>query len=83
MTSQLVELDGRRRVALGRIGKAEHTRYLVTEEPDGTLIFTPAVVVTEAALRRHPELAEEIKADQADTSRMVRSKSRRPRPAKS
>ena len=81
MTSpQLVELDQRRRVALGRIGKPEHTRYLVTQETDGTLIFTPAVVVTEATLLHHPELAEQIKADQADPSRMVTSRSRRARP---
>ena len=78
---QLVELDARRRVALGRLGKTEHSRYLVTEQPDGTLIFTPAVVMTqhEAALLRHPELVEQIEADQADPSRLVRSKARRPR----
>lgn len=79
--SQLVELDARRRVALGRLGNPEHSRYLVTEHPDGTLLFTPAVVMSahEAALLRHPELVERIKADLADPSRAAPSKARRPR----
>lgn len=78
---QLVELDSRRRVALGRLGRPEHQRYLVTEEPDGTLVFTPAVVMTahEAALLRNPELVEQIEADQADPTRAVSSPARRPR----
>ena len=37
--SQLIELDGRRRAALGRLGNPEHNLYLVDEEPDGTLDF--------------------------------------------
>ena len=79
--AQLVELDSRRRVALGRLGRPEHQRYLVTEEPDGTLVFTPAVVMTahEAALLRRPELVEQIEADQADPTRAVNSQARRPR----
>ena len=79
--SQLIELDARRRVALGRLGNPEHSRYLVTEHPDGTLLFTPAVVMSahEAALLRHPELVEQIKADLADPSRAAPSKARRPR----
>ncbi len=79
--AQLVELDSRRRVALGRLGRPEHQRYLVTEEPDGTLVFTPAVVMTahEAALLRRPELVEQIEADQADPTRAVSSQARRPR----
>ncbi len=79
--SQLVELDSRRRVALGRLGNPEHRRYLVTEESDGTLVFTPAVVMTahEAALLRHPELVEQIEADRANPAGAVRSQARRPR----
>ena len=79
--SQLIELDARRRVALGRLGNPEHSRYLVTEHPDGTLLFTPAVVMSahEAALLRHPELVEQIKADMADPSRAAPSDARRPR----
>jgi len=41
----MVELDERRRLSLGKVGR--HTRYLVREETDGTLIFEPAVVMTE------------------------------------
>ncbi len=81
--SQLVELDSRRRAALGRLGNPEHTLYLVDEEADGTLIFTPAVVIPahEAALLRHPELLAQIETDQSDPSRAVRSRARRPRGA--
>ena len=81
--SQLVELDARRRAALGRLGRPEHTRYLVSEEHDGTLVFSPAVVMTahEAALLRHPELVAQIEADRADPSSGVRSTARRPRNA--
>ena len=77
----LVELDGRRRVALGRLGKPEHTRYLVTEHPDGTLLLTPAVVMTanEAALLRNPELVAQIEADLADPSQAAPSAARRAR----
>ena len=80
--AQLVELDSRRRAALGRIGNLDHTRYLVEEEPDGSLLFTPAVVMTayEAALLRNPELVARIESDLADPSRLVESQSRRPRP---
>ena len=78
--TQLVELDARRRVALGRLGNPEHDRYLVTEHTDGTLVFTAGVVMSvhEEALLRHPELIEQIEADQADPSQAVHSKARRP-----
>lgn len=79
--SQLVELDSRRRVSLGRLGRPEHRRYLVTEEPDGTLVLTPAVVMTahEAALLRRPDLVERIESDLANPDRAVRSPIRRER----
>jgi len=71
----LVELDSRRRITLGRLGKPEHERYFVHEEADGTLVLTPAVVMSahEAALLRHPELVEQIKADLADPSAALSS----------
>lgn len=37
--STFLELDSRRRASFAEIGRKEHTRYLVDEEPDGTLIF--------------------------------------------
>lgn len=50
MTDRIVvEVDSRRRVSLGKIGR--HRRYLVHEEPDGTLIMEPATVLTEAEVR--------------------------------
>ena len=81
--SQLVELDSRRRISLGRLGRPEHRRYLVTEEPDGTLVLTPAVVMTahEAALLRRPDLVERIESDLANPDRAVRSPVRRERRA--
>ena len=81
---QLVEVDGRRRVALGRIGHERHTRYLVSEEPDGTVILTPAVVMSthEEALLRNSDLVAEIRANKADPSRLVESRARRPRSPK-
>ncbi len=72
--SSLIELDERRRASLGKIGR--HSRYLVREEPDGTLIFEPAVVLTEAEQRylNNKALAARIEDNQAHPER------RRPRP---
>jgi prophage tail gpP-like protein len=46
MTTQFVELQDRKRANLARIAK--HDAYLVREEPDGTLVWEPATVITEA-----------------------------------
>lgn len=65
----LVELDHRRRTSLGKVGRKEHTRYLVEEEADGTLIWRPAIVVPEHELRfmqAYPEEYAEIRRRQAD-----------------
>jgi len=48
---KLLELDERRRTSLGKIGRAQDRRYLVTELPDGTVILRPAVVLSQAELR--------------------------------
>ena len=68
VTPVLVELDSRRRLSLARVGR--HSRYLAREEPDGTLILEPAVVLTatEAALVGRPELVEQM-ADAAHSER--------------
>lgn len=69
----LVELDSRRRAALGRL--AHHDRYLVTEEPDGTLIFTPAIVMTDMEaklLRNNPELVRQLEEKMAHPERLMR-----------
>lgn len=65
MEPQLVELDPRRRTTV-RLGR--HSRYLVTEEADGSLIFRPAVIVTEdeLALLNAPWLVEQIEKTMAE-----------------
>jgi hypothetical protein len=63
----LVELDERRRTSLGKVGRKEHSRYLVEEQPDGTLIWRPAVVVPEHELRfmrDHPSQYARIREQQ-------------------
>lgn len=71
----LVELDPRRRTTL-RLG--HHERYLAHEEPDGTLIFRPAVIMTtdEAALRGNPDLVDRMDRSLRDPS--VRTRRARP-----
>ncbi|WP_423916582.1 hypothetical protein [Candidatus Poriferisodalis sp.] len=51
------------------------------EETEGSLMFTPAVVmaVHEDALLRHPDLVAQIESDQADSSRAICSEARRSR----
>ena len=46
-SGSLVETDARGRVSLGRPDR----RYLLHEEPDGTLILQPAAVVSELELK--------------------------------
>jgi hypothetical protein len=59
-TGVWLELDSRRRLSLGQIAK--HDRYLAEIEEDGTIVLTPAVVMTEAEARllAAPETAREI-----------------------
>lgn len=71
-TTTLVELDNRRRASLGKVGR--HSQYRVTEHPDGSLLFEPAVVMSEheAALMGHPDLVKSIQADKANPAQLVR-----------
>jgi hypothetical protein len=71
MSDVLIELDNRRRATV-RLGR--HSRYLAHEEPDGTLILKPAVVLTEAelALRSNPALVQRIEDAIARPETMVR-----------
>ncbi len=80
MTETLVELDERRRLSLGKVGKPEHRRYLAHEEPDGTIVLVPAVVMSESQVRllTNSELVEQIEQTVADPSTRVR----RGRPAR-
>lgn len=74
MSDVVVELDDRRRVSLGKIGRPEHRRYLAHEEPDGTIVFTPAVVMSEAQyqLLANPDLVAQMERTAADPSSRVR-----------
>lgn len=46
----LVEVDSRGRVALGKAA-GESKRFLAEVEADGTIVLTPAVVLSEAELK--------------------------------
>jgi hypothetical protein len=72
--SVVLELDERRRASFGRIGRHEHRRYLVSEDPDGTITLRPAVVMTEleAGMLANTDLVERIEANRADPSRLVK-----------
>lgn len=78
MADILIELDDRRRASFGRIGRAEHRRYLAHEEADGTIVLVPAVVMpeSEARLLANSELLAQIERTVADPESRVR----RPRP---
>ncbi len=81
MDQVLVELDGRRRVSLGKVGRPEHTRYLVSEEPDGSLVLTPAVVLseTEANLLSNRALVDRIETNRRNPERLVKRERHRTR----
>lgn len=68
----LVTLQDRSRANLGKL--AEHDRYLVDREPDGTLIWEPAEVMsaTEARLLADEGLKKVTAANRADPSRLRR-----------
>lgn len=79
MSDILLELDERRRASLGRIGKPEHRRYLVTEEPDGTIILQPAVVISELEARflANPDLVARVRESLDHPERMVKRRIRK------
>src|SRR5438552_17352173 len=68
----LIELDRRRRASLAKLAK--HDRYLASEEPDGTIVLVPAVVITEleARFRANPDLVAQVKDNLAHPERRVR-----------
>lgn len=79
MSEVLIELDDRRRVSLGRLGR--HRRYLAREEPDGTLVLVPAAVMSEsqARLLARPEVMAGIDEFLADPDRAGVRRARVPR----
>jgi len=74
MEDQLIELDDRRRASFGKLGRPEHRRYLATQHPDGTIVLTPAVVISEMEARflANRELVERIEENRRHPERMVR-----------
>jgi len=71
----LVELDSRRRAALGRL--ARHARYLAEVDEDGVITLTPAAVVSTleaTVIARRPDLLQP-----ADRSKLVSIKADRQR----
>lgn len=41
----VIELDSRRRASLAQFGRLDHTRYLASDLPDGTIVLKPVAVV--------------------------------------
>lgn len=74
MPEQFIELDDRRRVSLGKVGHSEHRRYLARTQPDGTIVLTPAVILSEAEsrLRRNPKVLDAIRESREHPERLVR-----------
>jgi hypothetical protein len=63
MTETLIELDERGRAALKGHGAKPGARYIATFLPDGSILLTPALVVTaaEAAMwRTNPQVAAHL-----------------------
>ena len=56
-TGRLVHLNKRRQAELNGVGRDDHNAYVVTENDDGTLLFTPT------ALSADPDLALFDEAD--------------------
>jgi hypothetical protein len=43
-------LDERRRTSFARVGSRAHSRYLVEEHEDGSILLSPAVTISETEL---------------------------------
>jgi hypothetical protein len=66
----LLELDERKRASLARL-EPRHSRYLASIQSDGTIVLTPAVVMSqaEAALLANTGLMTEIEDARAHPER--------------
>lgn len=65
---KLLDVDDRGRTSLAKVTTRRHSRYLVDEFPDGTLVLTPAVTVSlvELAALRDPAVVAAIRAAKGD-----------------
>jgi hypothetical protein len=68
----VVESDERGRVSLARAGMEPNQRYVAHSEPDGTIILTPAAVVStyEARFLGNSRLVEQIEDNRAHPERL-------------
>ena len=67
--SKLVTVDNRQRISLGKMADREH--YLVSKEPDGRIILTPAVVAPEV-LDFPEDLHERVVRDLKNPTKWIR-----------
>jgi len=72
----LLEVDARKRVSLGVL--AAYDRYLVDVEDDGTIILTPAVVMSVVEARLHAATEVATRIDEFLDNPTVGSRRRRP-----
>jgi hypothetical protein len=77
-TATLIELDARGRVSLQKVGP-KHTQYLAELQPDGSILLTPAVVmsVAEANFLQNTALVESIEEARRHPERRVQRPPRR------
>src|SRR5438067_1841883 len=57
-----VEVDGRRRISLGKVGIRDHTRYFVNENAEGEILLVPArsIPAREALIWENQELGASL-----------------------
>jgi hypothetical protein len=67
-TDQIIEVDSRGRISLGKLGRPDTQRYLARVEDDGTIVLQPAVVISafEARVLADPALVARVQAALAD-----------------
>lgn len=58
-----IVVDSRGRTSLHRVRTRDYTRYIATEEEDGTITLIPAVTVTSAEMARLGVSMDEFLAD--------------------
>ena len=68
-TTTEITLDARRRTSLAKIGNKEHRKYLVQEQPDGTLTLIPAVTISRVELAALADPATRAAMDRARTTK--------------
>jgi hypothetical protein len=61
----LIELDARSRASLKQV--AQHDKYIAEVEADGTIVLTPAVVMSaaEARLLQRADIRDRVEANRA------------------